>query len=207
MIWTAALLGDFERSIADLFNSGQIRAPVHLSGGNEAELIKIFERVGPDDWVCGSWRMHYQCLLKGVPEDELRAEILAGRSIALCFPKYKIISSAIVGGILPIATGIAMGIKRSGSHERVWCFLGDMTARTGMAFECVEYASGHALPITFIEENNGLSVCTPSIDVWENDLRGYGMSAVHRACDLGCGDCYDYDLPWPHAGAGTRVQF
>ena len=55
----------FEEDIAAEFNAAKIRAPVHLSFGNEEALIEIFRRVRPQDWVLGSWRSHYQCLLTG----------------------------------------------------------------------------------------------------------------------------------------------
>ena len=89
---TAAQLIDFENRVAESFNAGKIRAPVHLYAGNEAEMIAVFKDVRPDDWVFCSWRSHYQCLLKGVPEDQLMAEILAGHSISLCFPEQRIYS-------------------------------------------------------------------------------------------------------------------
>src|SRR5262252_6831964 len=92
----------FEEEIAQEFAAGNIRAPVHLAAGNETALIEIFERVKPDDWVLCSWRSHYHALLKGVPRHEVKAAIMAGHSISLCFPQYKVLSSAIVGGIAPI---------------------------------------------------------------------------------------------------------
>lgn len=196
---TAEELIAFEKDIADCFNRGQIRAPVHLEGGNEQQLISIFKSVQPEDWVCGSWRMHYKCLLKGVAPAQLKADILAGHSITLCYPEHRIISSAIVGGILPIALGLAWSIKRAGGTERVWCFLGDMTARTGMYNECWYYARGHNLPITWVVEENGLSVCTPTRQVWDDGHPPFPEAWGVRA--------YEYKLPWPHAGAGTRVQF
>ncbi len=107
---TAEELIQFENDIAQLFNEAKIRAPVHLYSGNEAEIIEIFREVRPEDWVCCSWRSHYQCLLKGVPPEKVKAEILAGRSISLCFPEYQVVSSAIVGGIRPIAVGIALAL-------------------------------------------------------------------------------------------------
>src|SRR5690349_796161 len=116
---TAQELAGFEKQIADLFNTAAIRAPVHLYDGNEAQIIGVFRDINPDDWVMCSWRSHYQCLLKGVPPDEVKAEILAGRSISLCFPKYRVVSSAIVGGIVPIAVGAALSIQRSGGTNRV----------------------------------------------------------------------------------------
>ena len=55
--WTVESLKAYETKIADLFNNGAIRAPVHLSDGNEAPLIELFSKVQPEDWVfCSNWR-------------------------------------------------------------------------------------------------------------------------------------------------------
>ena len=112
----------FEDEIADLFNRGKIRAPIHLYSGNEIFLIKFFKKIKQNDWVFCSWRSHYQCLLKGVPPKLLKKEILAGKSISLCFSKYKIYSSAIVGGTLPIALGIIFHLKEK-SQNKTFCLL------------------------------------------------------------------------------------
>lgn len=191
----------FEEEIAELFNSAKIPSPVHLYYGNEKEIIEVFRDIKDDDWVMCSWRSHYQCLLKGVPEDKLREEILANRSISLCFPEQRIVSSAIVGGILPIAVGVAMGIKRSGGSNRVHCFMGDMTSETGIAHECIKYATNHKLPIRFIIEDNGKSVCTETKEAWNQDKLTYEDSSNPLVV------YYKYQTKYPHAGAGERVQF
>ncbi len=188
----------FEEDIAEEFNQAKIKAPVHLDNGNEAMMIEIFKHVKPQDWLCCSWRSHYACLLKGVPPDELKAEIMAGRSISLCFPKQRIISSAIVGGTLPIAVGLGMAIKRSGGDETVWAFLGDMTVMTGMFHECFQYVTNWGLPVRFIVADNRKSVCTDTRAVWNSN----GPTTL-RLNDL----TYEYESKWPHAGAGQRVQF
>ena len=54
-------LVDFEDKVADAFNSGKIKAPIHLYSGNEDLLINIFKSISKDDWVFCSWRSHYQC--------------------------------------------------------------------------------------------------------------------------------------------------
>jgi len=192
----------FEERVADAFNSGEIRAPVHLYSGNEVELINVFSDVDSEDWVLCSWRSHYQCLLKGVPQEQVFNEILDGRSISLCFADYKIFSSAIVGGVLPIAIGIAFSIKRAGEDNRVHCFLGDMTAETGIAHECIKYATNFDLPIRFIIEDNGLSVCTDTRSVWGD--RASNLSSVLNHPNV---VYYKYQSAYPHAGAGVRVQF
>jgi pyruvate dehydrogenase E1 component alpha subunit len=118
--WTPEKLIEFEDEVASIFNSGEIKAPVHLSSGNEEPLIKIFRDIKRDDWVFCSWRSHYQCLLKGVEPKELLNEIRIGHSISLSFPEEKVFSSAIVGGQLPIALGVALGEKREGTIHNVW---------------------------------------------------------------------------------------
>lgn len=191
----------FEEEIAGLFNAGRIRAPVHLYYGNEDAMIEVFRSVRPQDWVFCSWRSHYQCLLKGVPRDRIRDEILAGRSIALCFPEHRIYSSAIVGGNLPIAVGVALSIQRRGEDAMVHCFVGDMTAETGIAHECIKYSRNLALPIRFIVEDNGKSVCTDTREAWRQPVLSFeGRSD-------GLVEHYRYETKYPHAGAGVRVQF
>jgi TPP-dependent pyruvate/acetoin dehydrogenase alpha subunit len=186
----------FEKDIAVEFEAGRIKAPVHFAGGNEQLLIDIFRNIRPEDWVLCQWRSHYHCLLKGVPPAELKVAILAGRSIALCFPQHRILSSAIVGGIAPIATGLAWAIKRRGGGERVYCFLGDMTAETGIYHEAAKYSARNALDIAWIIENNGKSVCTDTKQVW-------GCYESMMVTDYR----YPYDLTWPHVGTGKWVAF
>ena len=166
---TKEQLVEFETDIANCFNNSMIKAPVHLYDGNEEEMINIFKNVQPEDWVFCTWRSHYQCLLKGVPQNQVKQDILDGKSITLCYPKHNIYSSAIVTGNIPIATGTALDIKRKGGTNHVWCFVGDMTSETGAFFENWKYAINHDLPITYVIENNGKSVCTETKSVWNTD--------------------------------------
>lgn len=198
---TEADLIAFEEEIAGLFNAAKIRAPVHLYYGNERAIIEIFRRIRPQDWVFCSWRSHYQCLLKGVPRETLRDAIVAGRSINLCFPEQRIYSSAIVGGVVPVALGMALALKRKGEDAKAWCFLGEMTAETGIAHECIKYARNHALPIHFVVEDNEKSVCTDTREVWNQPkLTFEGVNDEYVTY-------YKYTTKYPHAGAGVRVQF
>jgi pyruvate dehydrogenase E1 component alpha subunit len=197
---TKEQLVDFETDIANCFNNAMIKAPVHLYDGNEEQMISIFKNVEPEDWIFCSWRSHYQCLLKGVPQEQLKQDILDGKSITLCYPEYNIYSSAIVTGNIPIATGVALDIKRKGGTNHVWCFVGDMTSETGTFFENWKYAVNHDLPITYVIENNGKSVCTETNKVWNtNEL--YFAKETRKII------YYEYQTKYPHAGAGARIQF
>ncbi len=199
--YSAQELIDFEEDIASEFNAGKIKAPVHLYSGNENEMIQIFNQIKDEDWVLCTWRSHYQCLLKGVPAEEVKKNIMEGKSISLCFSDYKIFSSAIVTGILPIAVGLGLAAKRNGSSEWVHCFVGDMTSETGSFEECYKYVKYHDLPVRFIIEDNGKSVCTETRKTW-NTITLTHEGSVNKHMYY-----YKYQTKWPHAGAGKRVQF
>ena len=145
----------FEADIATRFNNKEIPFPIHLSGNNEDQLIKIFKDFKPGDWAFSSWRNHYHALLAGVPPEEVKRQIMAGRSMTVCSPEHNFFSSAIVGGCIPIALGVAWQLKREGKGNRVWLFLGDMSAMSGMAYECSNYARWHGLNLYIICEDNG----------------------------------------------------
>lgn len=198
-------LVNFEQEILKLFEQKQIKAPIHLDNGNEDQLISFFETfIRPQDWICCSWRSHYKCLLKGVPPELIRQKILRGRSISLCFKDYNVISSAIVGGIVPIALGIAMGLKKQGSDKRVFCFIGEMTAFTGAVWESYVYAKNHGLNLWFIIEDNEHSVCTPTYKVWNNKEEYPPLldDKDHRNIYY-----FKYKSEFPHSGGKKRVNF
>ena len=187
----------FEQEVADRFERGEIKGPIHLSGGNEDQLIELFKDIKPTDWVFSTWRSHYHALLHGIPEQLVMEQIMQGRSMNLMFPEYHFFTSAIVGGILPIAVGVAAAIKWQGLDTKVWCFVGDMTATTGIFHETTSYAVYHDLPIRFIIEDNGFSTNTPTSHVTDNDTY-----AMHRSIVL-----YEYQRTYPHCGIGKWVTF
>lgn len=198
--YTPEELVEFETKVAETFNSGVIKSPVHLYDGNENQIIEVFKNVKDEDWIFCTWRSHYQCLLKGVPQERLMADIINGKSITLCYPDYNIYSSAIVTGSIPIATGVALDIKRKNQTNHVWCFVGDMASETGTFFENYKYALNHDLPITFIVEDNNKSVCTDTRKVWNTDKLAFNSNEKKIIY-------YSYTSRYPHAGAGKRIQF
>ena len=92
--FTTQRLIDFENLIVSHWEAAKIRGPVHLSNGNEEQLIEIFKRITPTDWVFSTWRSHYHALLKGIDPEWIEKEILAGRSITLCNIDERFYSSA-----------------------------------------------------------------------------------------------------------------
>jgi pyruvate dehydrogenase E1 component alpha subunit len=196
-LWDKAGLIQFERKMADHWESGKVKGPIHLSGGNEDELIEIFKYVKKTDWVFSTWRSHYHALLKGIPSEWLEDEILAGRSITIVSEEHKFYSSAIVGAIIPIATGVALSNKRDGKDDVVWCFIGDMAFETGGFYEMHKYAQRYNLPIRFVVEDNGVSTNTPTEETWNGTKRDVPSDVIW----------YEYKKEWPHYGTGKWVIF
>jgi len=196
-LWDKAGLIQFERKMADHWESGRVRGPIHLSGGNEDELIEIFKYVKKTDWVFSTWRSHYHALLKGVPSEWVEQEILDGRSITLVNKDEKFYASAIVGAIIPIATGVALANKRDGKDDVVWCFIGDMAFETGGFYEMHKYAQRYNLPIRFVVEDNGVSTNTPTEETWNGIKREIPNDVIW----------YEYKKQWPHYGTGKWVIF
>lgn len=201
---------NFETEIGNLFNQGQIKAPIHLYSGNEDQIIEIFKDIDTkNDWVCCTWRNHYQGLLKNIPEEILKENILKGKSMVMNLPEYKFICSSIVGGIPSIAAGIAFSIKQQNKKNKVWCWVGDMSAETGAFHEAYKYSVNHDLPIIFVVEDNRKSVCTPTPEIWGRETPYY-LDSEYQGGILKQKHIYYYrykNEKYPHAGAGIRVQF
>ena len=102
----------FSDKIKKIYEKGKIKAPIHLSGNNEKQLIRIFKNVKKKDWVFSTWRSHYHALLHGINPKWLENEIIKGKSMGIINKKKNFYSSAIVGGLLPIALGVALSIKK-----------------------------------------------------------------------------------------------
>jgi len=192
----------FEEKIRLAWESGDLPSLLHLSGGNEDQLLEIFQEIREQDWIFTSHRAHYHNLLKGVPEDELEQKIRNDLSMFCYDRQRRIYQSAILGGNCGIATGVAKAIQDSGEDAHVWCFLGDGAADNGCLYEALVYATGHRLPITFIIEDNGRQV-----DTTIEERRGpHWLDFVMESPNL---RRYQYEARWPHAGSGcqTQIQF
>jgi len=194
--WTEEKLIRFEQSIVDIWEAGKIKGPVHLSNGNEGSLIEIFKRIKETDWVFSTWRSHYHWVLKGLSADYATEIIKEGKSITMCEHEEKFYASAIVGGTLPIALGVAYAIKKDGGDDKVWVFVGDMSFESGIFYEVHKYARNFDLPLYFVVEDNGVSTYTPTDATW-NIKREVPSDVIH----------YTYKSKYPHYGSGKWIAF
>ena len=189
--WTKEELIAFEDKIGDLYLDNKLPFLFHLSGGNEEQLISIFEGIEEGDYVISNHRSHYHALLHGIPPEEVEDRILNGRSMFIYDRSRNFFCSAIIGGTPAIAAGIAWALKKKGSKKKVWCFVGDGTEDNGHLFEAVRYVEGWDLPCTFIIENNNRSVEATNSDRW-------GKSADYE-WNSPCVLKYKYEITYPHA--------
>ena len=102
---------------------------------------------------------------------------------------------------MPIATGLALSIKKKKLKNKVYVFLGEMTSETGIAHECIKYSINKKLPIHFIIEDNEKSVCTDTRKTW------YMKKLTYEKKNSKFITYYKYKLKFPHAGTGKRIQF
>ena len=205
-LWTVESLKEFEENLKLLFEEGKINAPLHLGGGNELQLIEIFRNIKENDYVLGTHRAHFHYLLKGGNPQVLLDEILGlptgicggkGRSMHLYDEKLRFYTSAIVAGVVPIAAGIALNIKKKKLDEYVWCFVGDGAEDQGSFVESVRFGISRNLPVTFVIEDNNLSITSTKQQRWNNWQPIKSRNIIR----------YDYVRKWPHCGIGEWIGF
>lgn len=188
---------DCEAQVKQMWENAEIPYYVHLSGGNEEQLIEIFKEIKPEDYVISTHRSHYHYLLKGGNVKELKEKLLRGESMHIHDKNLNFISSAIVAGTPAIAVGIAWALKRKKSSNKVWCFIGDGAEDEGHFYEAVRYVDGWNLPCIFIIEDNNRSVETPKSERYNGSQISW-PSCVRR---------YDYIPTTLHAGTDKFVNF
>jgi TPP-dependent pyruvate/acetoin dehydrogenase alpha subunit len=203
---------NFETDIAGIFAQGIIKAPVHLRSGREEQLIDIFTNhgIGSDDYVFGYWDSHELALLKGVPATQVKDSILAGNSIALSFPDFRVLCSGIVGSLVGVAVGVAWALKQQGKPGRVFHFCGEMSAETGIFHEAVKYATNFDLPIKFVVCDNGVSVMTNTREVWGQTKQFDGPWFKDDILETTFSDkiiYFKYTNGYPHSGLGKLIKF
>lgn len=189
--WNKEELIAFENEVGALYLDNKLPFLFHLSGGNEEQLIEIFKNINEGDYVLSNHRGHYHAILHGIPPETVKDDILNGRSMFIYDRERNYFTSAIIGGTPAIAVGIAWALKRKGSSQKVWCFIGDGTEDSGHLFEAVRYAEGFDLPVTFVIEANNRSVESTNEERW-------GTKA-HLVWDSPKVIKYSYTITYPHA--------
>lgn len=157
-----------EESIAAVYSQGKMRCPVHLSTGQEAVSAAVGLALRKDDLAVSGHRAHAHYIAKGGSVPAMLAEIYGkktgcsagkGGSMHLIDQSVGFMgSTAIVGGTIPVGTGLAFSLKLKGSDQVTCIFLGDGAVEEGAFYESANFAALKKLPVLFICENNFYSV-------------------------------------------------
>ena len=91
-------------------------------------------------------------------------------------------SNGVQGGIVPIATGMALAEKQKHTDAAVAVFIGDGTLGEGVIYEAFNMASLWQAPLLIVVENNHIAQTTPSRYVLAGDIRqrflAFGIPAI-----------------------------
>ncbi|PYO61425.1 MAG: pyruvate dehydrogenase (acetyl-transferring) E1 component subunit alpha, partial [Gemmatimonadetes bacterium] len=158
------LIRRFEERAAEAYALGKIGGFCHLYIGQEAVAVGALATLRPDDYVISSYREHGQALVRGIPPGVVMAELFGkatgcskgkGGSMHLFDASRRFMGGhAIVGGHIPLATGIGFAIKYQGGEQVCLCFFGEAAVNIGAFHEALNMASVWKLPVVFLCENN-----------------------------------------------------
>lgn len=153
-----------EERIGEKFQEQQMRTPMHLSIGQEAIAVGICQNLEKQDVIYSNHRGHGHYIAKGGSIPKLIAELYnkesgcsKGRGGSMHIIDNEVgmgLTSSIVSGNVPIATGEAMAFKMKNIKNVAVVFFGDGASEEGCVYESICYAALHNLPIIFVCENN-----------------------------------------------------
>jgi len=160
----------FEEEGIRLFTAGVIPGAYHASIGQEATIVGACMSLRVDDAMTGTHRSHGHPIGKGADLKGLMAELMGkatgickgrGGSMHLADNSVGIIGeSAIVGGGIPLATGVGLSAKVRGTDQVCLCFFGDGAVNQGTFHESLNMAALWKLPVIYLCENNGYAITT-----------------------------------------------
>jgi len=164
------LVRRFEERCVELYSAAKIRGFLHLYIGEEAVATGVMEALRPDDAIVATYREHGHALIRGVPANEVMAEMFGkvegcsrgrGGSMHLFDAERRFYGgNAIVGGGLPLALGLALAEKKAGRDNVTACFFGDGAVAEGEFHETMNLAALWDLPLLFCCENNRYAMGT-----------------------------------------------
>jgi pyruvate dehydrogenase E1 component alpha subunit len=154
----------FEERCVELYSAAQIRGFLHLYIGEEAVAVGVMEALRPEDNVVATYREHGHALARGVTARSIMAEMFGrlegcsrgrGGSMHLFDVGHRFYGgNAIVGGGLPLATGLALADRLQARPAVTTAFFGEGAVAEGEFHECMNLAALWELPVLFVCENN-----------------------------------------------------
>ena len=164
MLYQMILIRRFEEKAAEAYTLGKIGGFCHLYIGQEAVAVGSLAAIRADDYVMTSYRDHGHALVRGTSPDEVMAELYGkaggcsagkGGSMHLFDADNNFLGGhGIVGGQIPLATGVAFAAKYRGTDQVSLCFFGEAAVNQGAFHESLNMAQLWKLPAIYICENN-----------------------------------------------------
>ena len=164
MYYRLSLAREFEERLYYLFLTRTMPGTMHQATGQEAVAVGVCSALRRDDYVTSTHRGHAHCIAKGVPVDEMMAEMFAkrngscrgmGGSMHLCdFRTGMLGAFGIVGAGIPIAAGAALSARVRQTDQVTVAFFGDGAMNEGVFHEAANMAGLWKLPVIFVCENN-----------------------------------------------------
>ncbi len=158
------LIRRFEEKSAEAYSMGKIGGFCHLYIGQEAVAVGAISAVRTDDYVLTSYREHAHAIAKGMSPESVMAELFGkaggcsrgkGGSMHMFDKSVNFLGGhAIVGGQIPLATGVAFATKYRGTDQVTLCFFGEAAVNQGAFHESLNLAQLWKLPCIYICENN-----------------------------------------------------
>ncbi len=180
----------FEEKIRYLFLEGLMPGTVHQYIGQEACAVGVCAALVEGDMIASTHRPHGHALAKGIPLREVAAELYGkvtgcckgkGGSMHVGDPARGMLPAiAIVGGNIPIVTGMALAFKIRKQKNIAVSFFGDGASNEGAFHEGLNAAAVYDAPAVFVCENNlyGASTSFARVSRIENvadRAAAYGM--------------------------------
>jgi TPP-dependent pyruvate/acetoin dehydrogenase alpha subunit len=161
-----------DEKVVELYKKGLIQGIAHPGLGQEAVAGGVIANLSKEDLIVSNHRGHGHSLAKGVSERAMLSELF-GKESGMCRGRGGsmhssdmecgvVFSTAIVGGGIPLAVGVALALKMDKKPNCVVCFFGDGACNTGAFHEALNMAAVMKLPIVFICENNQYAISTPA---------------------------------------------
>ena len=170
----------FEEKTEESYAIGKIGGFCHLHIGQEAGAAGVIKVLQPEDYAISAYRSHTQAIAKGISPKAVMAELYGrvggtsggkGGSMHVFGRDARFFGGhGIVGGQVPLATGIGWKIKYSGENLVCVCFMGDATVNQGGFHECLNMAAVWELPVIYVVENNEYGMGTSFDRVSKTDI-------------------------------------
>src|SRR6266511_1317553 len=158
------LIRRFEEKSAEAYSMGKIGGFCHLYIGQEAVAVGAISTIRQDDYVRTSYRDHAHAIAKGMSPESVMAELFGkeggcshgkGGSMHMFDSSVNFLGGhAIVGGQIPLATGVAFATKYKGTDQVTICFFGEAAVNQGSFHESLNLAQLWKVPCIYICENN-----------------------------------------------------